>query len=383
MSLKMEMQEEILSVLYNNTTKPKALPFNLIRKHDKTLAKQGDFSFPDPGNTKAWKSELDTENLQENFTNIKLISRVVKGPKFWIVFLNRTETIERLFQHSSSTSKVLAGSSYKVGCPDNVNGDLTSARAAFFAEILENCAAQVHVQDLKGFYISTAGSNIDKMETSVHQTILVGPVLGSDGKKATLTMNEYRDIVRERIEALDAERSEDGESIQVRDRRLEALTSAEVRLSLISSNAISETSLPDAGYSSATFIMYNSARVAQILASFDASVQRGVYPALPASVDWSLLNEEEEWEICFNYLLPYQDLLQETVGPLRKLHGLPLHLAGLSKSLSRYYSRVKILRDPLPNLIPVIHARIRFLEVIQAHICSSLAILGLSQLKKM
>ena len=37
---------------------------------------------------------------------------------------------------------------------------------------------------------------------------------------------------------------------------------------------------------------------------------------------------------------------------------------GLSKCLSRYYSRVKVLKDPLPQLIPIIHSRIQFLQVI-------------------
>ena len=58
-------------------------------------------------------------------------------------------------------------------------------------------------------------------------------------------------------------------------------------------------------------------------------------------------------------------------------------LAGLAKCLSRYYSRVRVLREPLPSLLPTLHARIHLLEAVQAQIAHLLAIMDLSLLKRM
>ncbi|XP_023326869.1 DALR anticodon-binding domain-containing protein 3-like isoform X1 [Eurytemora carolleeae] len=111
-------------------------------------------------------------------------------------------------------------------------------------------------------------------------------------------------------------------------------------------------------------------------------VEQGIYPPLLPVFNYTLLKEEEEWEICFVYLLPYPDLLEEVVQQ-HTVHRIPLHLIGLSKCLSRYYSRVKVLKDPLPQLIPIIHSRIQFLQEIQKVFQSSLYILGLQHLDKM
>ena len=42
----------------------------------------------------------------------------------------------------------------------------------------------------------------------------------------------------------------------------------------------------------AVFLLYNCARVVQILYSFDQSVQDGVYTPLPSKVDWTLLDTQ-------------------------------------------------------------------------------------------
>jgi arginyl-tRNA synthetase len=60
-----------------------------------------------------------------------------------------------------------------------------------------------------------------------------------------------------------------------------------------------------------------------------------------------------------------------------------LNRSGLANCLSRYYSRVRVLREPLPGLLPTLHARIHLLEAVQAHIGQLLNIMGLSTLRRM
>jgi arginyl-tRNA synthetase len=38
---------------------------------------------------------------------------------------------------------------------------------------------------------------------------------------------------------------------------------------------------------------------------------------------------------------------------------------GLAKAFSRYYNRVRVLREPLPHLLPAVFARLTFLSVIK------------------
>ena len=81
-----------------------------------------------------------------------------------------------------------------------------------------------------------------------------------------------------------------------------------------------------------------------------------------------------------NYLLPYPDLVRgladaSAVGrrPVG-LHKLPQFLAGLSTMVSRYYSRVRILREPLPHTVAKTLARLLLLKVQEFNIDKLLAV---------
>jgi len=187
--------------------------------------------------------------------------------------------------------------------------------------------------------------------------------------------------VYEDLESQDAERRDEDECEADRKARLEALTLAQVMFILTSSSPSATVNTNSRG-KDAVFLLYNCARVVQILYSFDQSVQDGVYTPLPSKVDWTLLDTQEEWELFFVYILPYKDVLQDA-GVNGKLHRIPIHLIGLSNCLSRYYSRVKVLRDPLPSTLPTMHTRIRFLQHIRDIIVDGLDIMGLKPLNKL
>jgi len=357
--------------------------FNLIRKHDKNLDNGGDFSFPSLENNRVWSSSCDASevvNKSKTFSSMK-IDKIVKDGKCCQVFVDRNLALKSFF--NGKCRRKHSGTFEVQNLEDPLKSDLTSERVKLLAQILENCLILVGVP-LSTHFTLGASKRKDSLEKhDVTKHLQVGPVLGPNGKKFVGSVQEYKSQVLSHIETLDQERNDPQESEEVRLARLDTLVSAQVLFDLVSTSPASATTISSTtGSSCATFVLYNSARISQIIYSFHASVDQGIYPDLPPYPDWSLLDQSEEWEIFFVYILPYPDILEDAVNNL-KLHRITIHLIGLSNCLSRYYSRVKILRDPLPKLIPVMHTRIGFLKEVQKIIRSSLDILGLQDLNKM
>jgi len=183
------------------------------------------------------------------------------------------------------------------------------------------------------------------------------------------------------VESQDEERRDESEGESERQARLDILTQAQMTFMLTASTPAQQVKLDTIGRS-AVFVLYNCARVIQILNTFEQNVQDGIYPPLPDKTDWSLLVEEEEWQLFFVYILPYKDVLQEAVQH-KKLNKIVLHLIGLSNCLSRYYSRVKILREGMSaQIVPTLHTRIKFLHHIHKLIVDALAIMALKPLDR-
>ncbi|XP_035292635.1 DALR anticodon-binding domain-containing protein 3 isoform X3 [Cricetulus griseus] len=86
---------------------------------------------------------------------------------------------------------------------------------------------------------------------------------------------------------------------------------------------------------------------------YKQGMERGLYPAFPlvSSLDFSLLHDEGEWLLLFNSVLPFLDLLSQSVS-LASTPGLHItvrtemvckFLVQLSMDFSSYYNRVHIL----------------------------------------
>ena len=117
------------------------------------------------------------------------------------------------------------------------------------------------------------------------------------------------------------------------------------------------------------------------------SFQSKEYPALPDEIDFSLLQENEEWEIFFTCILPFTEIVlstvQEEAKEVFRLNKICALLIALSKTFSRYYNRVRILREPLPHFLPTIFCRISFLKCIQITFEAGFALLDISPIRKM
>lgn len=118
------------------------------------------------------------------------------------------------------------------------------------------------------------------------------------------------------------------------------------------------------------FILYNSARLENLLNTFNEKVQQNYYPELPpfSQINLGLLTEDKEWELT-KHLLLLPEILEKSIADITSgqiaLHALYKYLIAFVNTFSVYYSRKKILIENRPHLIPIIHAKIYLLKAIQ------------------
>ncbi|XP_032828454.2 DALR anticodon-binding domain-containing protein 3 isoform X1 [Petromyzon marinus] len=183
---------------------------------------------------------------------------------------------------------------------------------------------------------------------------------------------------------------------------IDVMTAATVKFELLSSAHRStlplelgegaERASAARGRRSGTFVMYNSARLSTLFQNYRTAVKRGMYPKFPevSSLDFSLLNEEEEWRLLYNYIVPFGELLSRSshLEPARGIHAtahtdvLYKFLVELSMDFSSYYNRVRVLSEPVPHLSGIMFARLRLLERLQEVMHAAMSALGLPPLKQ-
>uniref|UniRef100_S4RX96 DALR anticodon binding domain containing 3 n=1 Tax=Petromyzon marinus TaxID=7757 RepID=S4RX96_PETMA len=183
---------------------------------------------------------------------------------------------------------------------------------------------------------------------------------------------------------------------------IDVMTAATVKFELLSSAHRStlplelgegaERASAARGRRSGTFVMYNSARLSTLFQNYRTAVKQGMYPKFPevSSLDFSLLNEEEEWRLLYNYIVPFGELLSRSshLEPARGIHAtahtdvLYKFLVELSMDFSSYYNRVRVLSEPVPHLSGIMFARLRLLERLQEVMHAAMSALGLPPLKQ-
>ncbi|XP_018564155.1 DALR anticodon-binding domain-containing protein 3 [Anoplophora glabripennis] len=139
----------------------------------------------------------------------------------------------------------------------------------------------------------------------------------------------------------------------------------------------------------AAFIFYNCARLSVLLKEFEKRVLKGIYPAHPdvTEVDFSVLNQPEEWELFYVYILQFPLVIKGCIKDICKNIFNPQYLvtflSNLSSLFSAYYRRVRILTDPRQHLVPVLHGRIYLLKALQVVFHNSLILLNIEPIKEM
>ncbi|KAI5768751.1 DALRD3 [Gulo gulo luscus] len=155
--------------------------------------------------------------------------------------------------------------------------------------------------------------------------------------------------------------------------------------------ALADGSISTKGTKSGTFVMYNCARLATLFEGYKHSTEQGLYPTFPpvSSLDFSLLQDEGEWLLLFNGVLPFPELLNQTAALACAAPGLHAtvrtemmckFLVQLSMDFSSYYNRVHILGEPRPHLFGQMFARLQLLRAVREVLHAGLAMLGLPPL---
>ncbi|XP_036048466.1 DALR anticodon-binding domain-containing protein 3 isoform X2 [Onychomys torridus] len=155
---------------------------------------------------------------------------------------------------------------------------------------------------------------------------------------------------------------------------------------------LADSTISTKGTKSGTFVMYNCARLATLFEGYQHGMEQGLYPTFPpvSSLDFSQLHDEGEWLLLFNSVLPFLDLLSQTVS-LASTPGLhtPVRtemvckfLVQLSMDFSSYYNRVHILGEPRPHLFGQMFARLQLLRAVREVFHTGLAMLGLPPLSR-
>ncbi|XP_074609834.1 DALR anticodon-binding domain-containing protein 3-like isoform X1 [Acropora palmata] len=143
----------------------------------------------------------------------------------------------------------------------------------------------------------------------------------------------------------------------------------------------------------ATFVLYNCARLSKLFQNFDENVKNGVYPQLPPvdEVDFSLLREEDEWELLISFIATFPTIVKDTVPTLAATsQSFVIHtnkiccfLFSLSHKFSSYYGRVHILGESRTHLFPTMFARLYLMKALQQIFQNCLELLNVSYLTQM
>ncbi|KAB7505757.1 DALR anticodon-binding domain-containing protein 3, partial [Armadillidium nasatum] len=148
------------------------------------------------------------------------------------------------------------------------------------------------------------------------------------------------------------------------------------------------------------FVLYNHARLCNLLNNFESLIIEGIIPTLPpvSTVDFTLLKHSEEWDLFWLFIHKYPELIREVSSDcmcnfdnkLEIISSFPSHtiskfLHRLSHCLSVYYSRVHILPpSKIPSskftshLLPTLWARIYLLKCVFRVMKSSLQLLNIT-----
>ena len=133
-----------------------------------------------------------------------------------------------------------------------------------------------------------------------------------------------------------------------------------------------------------------------MLQSFEAQNEKygNILPI--KEIDFSHLREPEEWEIVINVIVPYLDTIATLcdiqisdgsfADTLNKcLSHLCAHLSRLANIYSKYYRRVKVLKDGVQGVsaVQTLNARLYFIYTIKIVYDHAFKVLGIEPVKYM
>lgn len=320
---------------------------NIIKQRHDQLAEQGDASFP--LDMTVWRRfiknqeegdhlQFDEQELIHQSQDWKLpVQRVVRIDNSCRIYFHRTKAIRKYFNLKRESSSA----SFFDPTDKPIDSDINAYRRRI---VNESHKRLLTIHKANGQSLSEDLSKI---------AFKIGSCFDSDTKKPfPLTTQHYlskrstdMQLIAQHKYGLRMQNEKYLKDLvallgaaAVTVDLLEARTSGPVFLATKSNQATATSS------KGASFILYNSARIETLFRVFEERLQCGYYPPVPEVIDWSLLCEENEWKLFYNFLVEYEDVLQRTVcGKEIQIHNLCSFLYKLVGQFSVYYRRTKIL----------------------------------------
>ncbi|CAH0720210.1 unnamed protein product, partial [Brenthis ino] len=396
--------------------KEEYLPGLLVKKHSSNLQTHGDFSFPN--SAKSWQQFLQYEQLQNLDCSLlkcinKDVTNLIETSRNWEIsivkaielkdrihlYVDRLKSIQACCQSVSYNNDYIIKrinidtNVVTVDCSCKETNSITYLRLKVLRDVVKNLyLINLHPQNVH--VLLTWKSKSEIKDSNI---VFCGAVLNakSGTKENTITADEYIRIRQDELTLIAQHKYGVRVSTDKKWKEfISHLGESAVAFELLQTKCSSPVKiLFDASSGSskgAAFILYNSARLETILRTFNEKVAEGIYPCLPSleNIDLSLLTDEDEWYLIFNYIMGLPSLikncveLSETRCEFRP-HLICNYLSSMVKTFSQYYRRVRILTEPRKHLLPVMFARIHLLTILNNTLKLCLRILNIKSVSQM
>ena len=404
--------QSVLSVSAGEDPRVNALAQKLVRKHSTGL---GIADFSVPLDKDIWIRccakvglVLDENGLDlDQLFNLNYVASVKKTDKVFLFQMSRSELfsagikdilllLDRRYQGESSSSVLVKNREVLRLERSSLSSQLRCHQVVcFLRKLLQRSDTDA---DQKKVVIHVGCSDAEHLGRGCGGDaiipIQVGPVTGGPTSKKKrlgdhLVQDLYDPVFKKYLEIGTERESADLGPEQLL-RNVHAAAAADLALQMLSTSVGTSCTI-SLDSALASTILYNYARIVHIFRAYE--ITDGYPSDLPGldEIDFSLLKEPEEWELLFNYVLPYKELLESLVQDLIRdrecrIQRLVQHLSGLATAFSRYYNRIHILKDPSrggPQLMSTMFARIQLLRALRSVIQDSFQLLDIEPLNNM
>ncbi|CAK9824285.1 DALR anticodon-binding domain-containing protein 3 [Anthophora retusa] len=324
------------------------------------------------------------------------------------LFLQRTPLIENSIKaainHKSDFGKTLSlNKVFTLKSLQDKESELTTIRLCLIQSVTENvlnqygCKVSEEHSDNKFVFTTKSQGNVEKN----YEKYVCGVVKNTETncKETNLRWQDYiKNKVAELKELNEQKYFETQECIvKAEDYFIEKLAQATATFELLSAKPSRPvfigcnfaTDKNTTNTKGASFILYNTARITAIIERYNDKKLRGEYPELVHinDVDFSLLKQEEEWELVYNFIIGYQGMIKDCLKlkPTFQINPqiICIFLSRLCQKFSIYYRRIRILTEAYDHLIPTMIARIYMLYALQIVLQNALALLNITPVSRM
>jgi len=366
----------------------------LVRKIDTDPGKRGDFALPSLDNLKVWKHPVDPhlfEELDRHNCTLEwpVESAVTKGSTL-VLRLQRAAVFQQVIRQivqmgvtggsSCSENRVAVVTNNELQrCSPQLSKLRTIQVSGVVTKLLQAASANCHVK--------VGCSDTHHLSEKGVIPLQVGHVVDLNTKQKSSA--NFADVYQQFYDNLmDVARERGG---HVSPLSVHHTAAAEIQFQLLAKNLKLPATLDPQKVDQASFVLYNNARIVQIFGAFNQGCRDRPSESLPdvTDADFSLLTEEEEWELVFNGVLPYLDFLEAvrnecSSATLSNVNKIVATLTGMANCFSKYYRRVRILKsDPQPQVLQVMHARLFLILVLRIVNEHAFGLLGIQALKQM